>query len=125
MSVLIRIAINAIALWVAALLIPRITFGGEGQELLVTVVIVATIFGAVNLIVRPIVRRLTCAFYLLTLGLFHFILNAFMLLLTSWVAGQLDVAFTVDGFVPALVGSVVISLVSTLIDFVVPDDKDD
>ena len=105
---LLRLIINAAALAVAAYVLPGIRFGGESFSV-VNVLIVAFIFGLVNAIIKPILALVTCPFYILTLGLFTFVVNALMLLLTAWLAGP---RFQVDGFWWALLGSVVISIVS-------------
>jgi putative membrane protein len=82
---------------------------------------VAIIFGLVNAIVRPILRLLTLPLVVLTLGLFLLVLNALMLLLTEWIANQFDLAFHVDGFWSALLGALIITVVSFLINIVLPD----
>jgi putative membrane protein len=113
---IIRWVINAIALGVTALIIPGIRVTGAGLDLggdmsaLANLFIVALIFGLINAIIKPLVALATCPFYLLTLGLFTFVVNALMLLLTDWLAGP---RFEVDSFWWALLGSIVISLVST------------
>ena len=91
--------INAVALWVAAWAIPGITFGGGSTgQVVKTVVIVALIFGIVNVFIKPILKLISLPFIILTLGLFVFIVNAFMLELTSWLAGKFDLAFHVEHF---------------------------
>ncbi|HEX9925470.1 MAG TPA: phage holin family protein [Anaerolineae bacterium] len=110
---LIRLVINAVALGVAALLLPGIRFGGEGDVgSLINILIVALIFGLVNAVIKPVLALLTCPFYIVTLGLFTFVVNALMLMLTAWLVGP---RFVVDGFWTALFGSIIISLVSTVI----------
>ena len=114
----IQTVINGIALWVAAWAVPGITFG-TGQttsSTVLTVVIVALIFGVVNALVRPIAALLSLPFIILTLGLFIFILNAAMLQLTSWIAGQFNLAFHVDEFFwDAIWGSLIITFVSLVL----------
>ena len=114
----IQTVINGIALWVAAWAVPGITFG-TGQttsSTILTVVIVALIFGVVNALVRPIAALLSLPFIILTLGLFVFILNAAMLQLTSWIAGQFNLAFHVDEFFwDAIWGSLIITFVSLVL----------
>jgi putative membrane protein len=114
----IQTVINGIALWVAAWAVPGITFGsGQSTSSTVwTVVIVALIFGVVNALVRPIAALLSLPFIILTLGLFIFILNAAMLQLTSWIAGQFNLAFHVDEFFwDAIWGSLIITFVSLVL----------
>ncbi len=82
----------------------------------------ALIFGLVNAIVKPIVKALGCAIIVLTLGLFLLVINAAMLLLTSWISGQLDIPFHVADFYPAAFwGAIIISVVSWLLGLILPD----
>ena len=119
---LMRLVINAAALWVASALVGGISFPGEGGGVDVsTLLIVALIFGLINALIKPVVKLVTCPAYILTLGLFTFIVNAGMLLLTSAIAGP---RFMVDGFWPALWGGIIISIVSTLLSLFVSDDDD-
>lgn len=126
MKFIARLLINAAALWVAALLlgperiqIPNVqTLNGAWQLLLV-----ALLFGLLNAIVRPILALLTCPLQILTLGLFTFVLNAVMLLLTSSVAGFFGITFQVNGFISALLGALIITVVSTILTLVVGDNQ--
>lgn len=106
-SLLIRWAINSLALWVAAEVIPGITYDDW-----LSVVIAAAVFGLVNAFVKPLVFLVTLPITCLTLGLFILILNALMLGLTAWISGVFDVGFEVDGVWPAVFGAIVISLIS-------------
>jgi len=116
MGFLIKLAINALALLVAAWVVPGINLaasrGSATSRQWLALLGVALIFGIVNAIIRPIAFFLTLPLTLLTLGLFIFVLNALMLLLTSWIAQGMDLGFRVNGFVPALVGSLIVSVVS-------------
>jgi putative membrane protein len=75
----------------------------------------------VNALIRPVVKLLALPLIILTLGLVTFVINALMLWLTSWITGQLDVEFHVDGFWPALVGALVITIVGWALDAILPD----
>ena len=108
MSVLLRLLINAAALWVATRLVEGISFTGTVPTLLG----VALVFGVVNAVIRPILTILTLPFLILTLGLFTFVLNAVMLLLTSSVSDALGLSFHVRDFWSAFVGALVVSIVS-------------
>jgi putative membrane protein len=108
MSILIRLLINAAALWVATEVVDGISFTGTVPTLLG----VALVFGVLNVVVRPILKFLTFPFLLLTLGLFIFVLNAVMLLITSAASEALGLGFHVEGFVPALIGALVVSIIS-------------
>ncbi len=122
MSLIIRLIVNAIALWVATLIVSGIEVDSAStQEEIITLLVVAAIFGVVNVVVRPIVSLLSLPLYVLTLGLFIFVVNALMLLLTSWIAGLFDVPFNVDGFWSAVLGGLVIAFVSWLLSLLLPD----
>ena len=119
MRFLIRLLITAAALWVAVKLVPGIQYHGSWMGLLG----VALVFGAVNAIVRPILMFLTCPLVFLTLGLFIFVLNAAMLLLTSAISHQLGFEFVVTGWVPALLGSIVVSITSAFLNVFAAEEK--
>ena len=108
MSILVSLLINAAALWVATEMVDGISFTGTVPTLLG----VALVFGVLNVVVRPILKLLTFPFLILTLGLFIFVLNAVMLLLTSAASNALGLGFHVEGFVPALIGALVVSIIS-------------
>lgn len=116
MSILIRLVINAVGLLVAAWVAPGFHLGAAsghpGPHDWTTLAIVAVIFGAVNVLIRPIVLVLALPLEIVTLGLFTYVVNAAMLLLTSWIAQGMDLGFRVDGFVPALLGALIVSVVS-------------
>jgi putative membrane protein len=121
----IQTVINGLALWIAAWAVPGITFGDDmgTANTVLTVAIVALIFGVVNALVRPIAALLSLPFIILTLGLFIFILNAAMLQLTSWLAGVFDLAFHVENFFwDAIWGALIITFVSLLLGFLKTDD---
>jgi putative membrane protein len=116
MQTVARIAVTALAVAVAAWLVPGITVtGATPLAVAVTLIAVALIIGAVNAVVKPIVSVLTGCLILLTLGLFLVVVNAWMLMLSSWVAGLVGLGFQVNGFWSAVFGSIIISLVSALL----------
>jgi putative membrane protein len=119
---IVRIMVSALALAAAAALIQGIAVTGDnaGDQIL-TLLGVAVIFGLINAIVRPIVLLFTLPLFLLTLGLFTFVVNALMLLLTSWISDRLGLPFAVDGFWAAFLGALVISAVSFAINVALPD----
>lgn len=119
---LLRTLTNAVAVAAATWLFHGITITGadDGSRLL-TLLVVALLFGLVNEVVRPVVAFLSFPLYLVTLGLMFFVVNALMLLLTSWVCDKIDVGFAVDGFATALGGALVISVVSWLVGLALPD----
>jgi putative membrane protein len=116
MPFLLSLIINAVALLVTAWVIPGIHLGAAGPHPTtndwVTLLIVALIFGVVNAVIRPILILLSLPLEILTLGLFIFVINAFMLLLTSWIAQGMGLGFRVDKFLAALLGAIIISIVS-------------
>jgi len=117
MKFLLRIGVNAVALFAATKLINGIQFTGTWWQLLC----VALAFGILNAVVRPFLNVLSLPVMILTLGLFTFVINALMLYLTSAISGKMGLGFHVDGFVPALLGAIVVSLVSVVLNRVVPD----
>jgi putative membrane protein len=120
---LVRVVVNALALAVAAWLFDGITVtGADTAHKALTLLGVAIVFGLVNAIIAPIVKLLSLPFILLTLGLLLLVINAFMLLLTSSIAGALDLGFHVDGFWTAVGGAIVISITSTVLGAVLSDD---
>ncbi len=115
MRFLLRLLATAAALWAAVALVPGITYTGG----ILGILGVALVFGFVNAVIRPILRLLTCPLVVLTLGLFVFILNAFLLWLTSMMAQALGIGFIVDGFWAALVGALIVGIVSTVLNLFV------
>jgi putative membrane protein len=116
---------NAGALAVAVWVLDKITLTGSSTgKKIGTLIVVALLFGLVNFLVKPIVKVLTFPLFILTLGLITLIVNALMLLLTSWLAGKLDLSFHVEGFWTAVLGGLIISIVSWALHVVLPDDKD-
>jgi putative membrane protein len=116
--------VNAIALGVACWLLSDISLtGGTTTEQVLRLLLVAVVFGLVNAVVRPVVKLLSLPFILLTLGLLIFVINALMLMLTSWLSGKLGLGFHVDGFGTALVGALIITIVSWGLDVLLPDDR--
>lgn len=118
-ALLVRLVINAVALFVATKIVPGIAFTGDW----VTLAVVAVIFGIVNALVRPLLAVLTCPLIILTLGLFTFIVNALMLALTSWIADQLRLGFHVNGFAAALLGAIVISIISFVLTLFIREES--
>ncbi len=114
---------NAVALAVAAWLFEGIWFTGPSQgraeieEKLLPLLIVALILGVVTAIVKPVLTLLSLPLVVITIGLFLVVINAFMLQLTSWLAGKLDIGFHVDGFMTAVGGAIVITIVTWGINY--------
>ncbi len=113
---------NAGALAVAIWLLEDITLTGDSTGKKVwTLLLVALLFGLVNFLVKPIVKLLTLPLFILTLGLITLVINALMLLLTSWLADKLDLSFHVEGFWTAVLGGLIISVVSWALNVAMPD----
>ncbi|MEU6183412.1 phage holin family protein [Streptomyces coeruleorubidus] len=122
MNFLVKTIANAGALAVAVWLLDKITLTGDGTgKKIGTLIVVALIFGLVNFLVKPVVKLLSLPLLILTLGLFTLVVNALMLLLTSWLADQLDLSFHVEGFWTAVLGGLIISVVSWALNVVLPD----
>ncbi|MBP2403993.1 phage holin family protein [Streptomyces syringium] len=116
---------NAAALAVAIWLLKGITLSGENTaRKVLTLMAVALLFGVVNFVVKPIVKLLSFPLFILTLGLITLVINALMLLLTSWLAGQLDLAFHIEGFWTSLIGGLIISIVAWAMHVILPDEQD-
>lgn len=110
MSLLIKIAATALAVWIAVQLVDGLQFTGTAGAL----VLIAIVFALVNAVVRPIVTLLSLPVVLLTLGLFLLVVNALMFGLTIWVSGQLDLGLTSASFGATFVGALVVTVVSWL-----------
>ena len=112
------ILINAIAIWLTSLILPAFNFSGEWWRLLV----VAIIFGVVNAFIRPIVKLLTLPINLVTLGLFTLVINMLMLLLTVWLSDSLSLTGGMfENLLVAFVAAIIISVVSTILSWFLPD----
>jgi putative membrane protein len=117
MPFLIRLLVNAAALWVATRIVPGVTYAGGALPLLA----VALVFGIINAILRPIAIILTFPILIVTLGLFTLVINGVMLLLTSSLSDTLGLGFHVRGFWPAFWGALVVTVVSWALSLVIRD----
>jgi putative membrane protein len=127
MGILIRLVVSAVSLWIATLVIDGIHLTADTvPKKIGTLLAVAAIFGIVNAVLRPIIKVIGCGLYVLTLGLISIVVNALLFLLTSWIAGQLSLPFHVDNFWPsAVLGALLVGIVSWLLNMLVPDGGDD
>lgn len=124
MKLLIRLIISAAALAVAAWLVSGIQVTADSTPKKIgTLVGVAVIFGVINAFLKPVIKTLGCALYILTLGLVALIVNALLLELTSWLAGKLKLPFHVTGFWPAFWGAIIVGIVSWILNMFVHDDE--
>jgi putative membrane protein len=127
MGILIRLAVSAVALWISTLVLHGITLGEvDTVKKIGTLLLVAAIFGVINAVLRPIIKTVGCGVYVLTLGLAALVVNGLLFMLTSWIAGQLNLPFHVDKFWPtAVLGALLVSVISWVLNLVVPDGKED
>ena len=127
MGILIRLVITAVSLWIATLIIDGIHLNSDSVPGKVgTLLAVAVIFGIVNAILRPIIKTIGCGLYVLTLGLIALVVNGLLFLLVSWIAGKASLPFHVDNFWPsAVLGALLVGVVSWLLNMLVPDGSDD
>ncbi|RJN32761.1 phage holin family protein [Nesterenkonia natronophila] len=120
MRILLAILLNALALAVAAFLVPGIRLEGWGDGLvepLLAYLIVGAVFGVVNVVIKPIVSVLSLPITCLTLGLFAIVINGLMLMLTAWLTTFTPVEFVVESFFwDAVLGAIVVALVSALLN---------
>jgi putative membrane protein len=124
MGFLLRTLANAAALAVATWIFSGISLtGADTTRNVLTMLLVAVIFGAFNAILKPIFQIVTIPIVLLTLGLFLIVINAWMLMLTSWIAGLLGIGWHVDGFWTAVGGAIVVSIVSFIANAVLGTQK--
>ena len=118
MKLILRILINAFAIWLTSMLLSSFDFSGGVLNL----IIVSIIFGLVNALVRPIVKLLTLPINLMTLGLFTLIINTLMLILTVWLSDSLSLTGGVfENFFIAFVAAIIISVISTILSWFLPD----
>jgi putative membrane protein len=124
MGIVIRLAVSALTLWLSTLVFDGIAVDASGGRKVLTLVLVAAIFGIVNAVLRPIIKTIGCWAYLLTLGLVSLLVNGALLMLTSFIADKISLDFHVDGWKTAILGALFIGVVSWFLNLVVPDGKD-
>jgi putative membrane protein len=133
MKYLIGVVVSAVALGVAAWLVPGIIVGAyhlnnhyitnSSVEKGITLLAVAVIFGIINMVLKPVVKALGCGLYILTLGLVAIIVNGLLLWLVSYIAGDLKLPFHITGFVPAVEGALIVGIVSWALHLVLGDER--
>jgi putative membrane protein len=117
-KLIIRLIINAIALWVAITFVPGI----HAQPSWIGIFGLALIFGLVNALLRPLLSLLTCPLLILTLGLGTLLINTLLFWLSGIIGNQFGFGFTVDGFWPAFFGALIVTLVSMILTLFVKDE---
>jgi putative membrane protein len=124
MKILLRIIVAAAALGVAAWVVPGIVVAGHGDaKKAETLLVVAIIFGIINAVLKPIIKTVGCAFYVLTLGLVAVVVNGLLLWLASYVAGKLSLPFHVTGFVAAIEGALIVGAVTWVLHLILRDER--
>lgn len=123
MKFLLKVIINAVAIWLATLLLDglEVVGGDETPQRVLVFLVVALVFGLVNAVVKPVVKLFSLPLYILTLGLFTLVVNAAMLWLVGWLSEQTDYGLRIDTFWTALVGALIISVASFVMSLVVRD----
>lgn len=122
MGFLLRLVVNGLAIWLTSLLLGGVSLTprADAWEQVLVVVVVALIFTLVNLVIKPVVSLFALPLTILTLGLFSLVVNALMVLLTSWLSGFTDFGLHVDGFWWALAAGIIISLATWLANALLP-----
>jgi len=118
MAFIIRLIVNAAALWVATVIVPGVSYTGGAVPLFA----VALVFGVINATLRPLAKLLTLPLIILTLGIFALVINGLMLWLTSSLSDALGLGFHVSGFWAAFFGALIVSIVSTLLSMMVTEE---
>jgi len=118
MKIILRIIINAVAIWLTTLLVSGLNFSGD----IVSLLVVAIIFGLVNAFIRPIVKLFSLPITVVTLGLFTLVINALMLWITVWLAPALSLSGNIlQNAITVFLGALIISIVSTILNWFLPD----
>jgi putative membrane protein len=124
MKFLLRVVISAAALGVATAAVPGIELlAGSGWSKVGTLLAVAVIFGLINAVLKPLIKVIGCAFYILTFGLAALVVNGLLLWLASVIAGDLKLPFHVTGFWPAFWGAIIVGLVSWVLHLLIGDNR--
>ena len=116
---ILRWVINAIALYAAVYLVPGVNLEGNW----VSIIWLALIFGLVNAFLRPLLNVLTCPLIILTLGLFTLLINTFLFWLTSVIGQAFNLNLTIQGFWPAFLGGLVVTVVSVVMSLILKDER--
>ncbi|MFD0365096.1 phage holin family protein [Nocardia sp. GCM10030253] len=127
MQLLIRLIINGVAIWLAALWVDKIEIlspDNSTAQKVITVLVIAAIFTVINALVKPIVKLLSLPLVIVTLGLFLLVINALMLWITAKITEITEYGLRVDGFWAAVWGGVIISVVNWVLGILVPDGDD-
>jgi len=122
MRFLLRLIINAIALWLTTLIVSGVTvrpYAPDTTALVLTYLLIALIFGVVNAIVGTVIRIVAFPLYILTLGLISLVVNAFLLFIVSWISDALGFGLHIDGFWSGILGALVLGIIAWLLGLIV------
>jgi putative membrane protein len=123
-GIITKVVVNAVAIWVASLVIPKVGLadGTTFAKGLLSLLVVGALFGVVNAFIKPVVKFFAFPFYIITLGLMAFVVNALMLKIVDWVSGKIGISFDSGPFFWSTLGAaVVVTFVSMVLNIVVPD----
>lgn len=119
---LLRLLINAVGLYAAIVIVPGIELQASLNQQWWALLLLALVFGLLNALLRPLLIALTCPLIILTLGLGTLLINTLLFYLTGWIGLQFGWGFTVDGFLPAFLGALVVSIISIILSMVLKDE---
>ena len=122
-SIVLKVVINAFAIWIATLVIPGVGVSdGSVEHKVLSLLIVGALFGLINTFIKPVVKLFTLPLYLLTLGLISFVVNALMLKIVEWLSGKIGISFEAGPFFWSTLGAaVVVTFVSMILNVTVAD----
>ena len=121
MKLILRWLIIAVSLYVAVLVVPGISVEGDAW---IAFSVMAVVLGLVNAVIRPVLKFMSCGFIVVTMGLFSLVINAATFMLASMISlNWFDIGFYVDGFWSALLGSLIVSIVSVILSQILIDKK--
>jgi putative membrane protein len=124
-GIIVKIVVNALAIWVATLIVPHVQVtGSSGTNKVLSLAVIGALFGVVNAFIKPVVTVFSLPFLILTLGLFSFVVNAFMLKIVDWISGALGIPFETGPFFwSTILAAIVVTIVSMVLNVVIPDGK--
>ena len=126
MGILIRVVLNAVAVWVATVLVGGVDVTTDSTaRKIATLVVIGAVLGLVNATIKPVVKLLSLPLLVLSLGLFALVINGLLFWLVAEVSSALGAPFEVDGFRAGFWGALVVSVVSWVLSIVVKDPDDD